>query len=121
MRVTLPGSSDRRLNLYNVWDEDFVAEAVGDEDTGLPYLLPLAQFKGADWAKGDLDSWLSDTHRVAVSDVYGRLPVAPPCGRGPDKPEALDHAYVDQAVQTVRNQLAKAGVRLAVVLNAALS
>lgn len=121
VRVGLPGAPNGRLTLYGVWDEDFIAEAVGSEETGLPYLKPLADVKGADWSQGDLDSWLNDTHRVAVEDVYGRLPVPVPCGHPPSKPEMLDRGYVQSAVQAVRIQLAKAGVRLAVVLNAALA
>jgi hypothetical protein len=121
VRVSLPGAPNGRLNLYGVWDEDFVAGAVGSEETGLPYLKPLAEVRGAEWSQGDLDSWLSDTHQVAVNDVYRRLPDAAPCGHAPSKPEALDRGYVDMATQAVRVQLAKAGVRLAVVLNAALA
>ena len=120
MRVTLPGSSDRRLNLYGVWDEDLVAIAIGDAETGLPYLAPLADAHAADWSQGGVDDWLADSHRVAVTDVYGRLPVPPPCGHPPDKPEALDRAYIDYGAGVVRTQLAKAAVRAATVLNAAL-
>ncbi len=120
VRVSLPGAPNGKLNLYGVWDEDFVAGAVGSEETGLPYLKPLADVHGAGWSQGDLDSWLTDTHQVAVNDVYKRLPDAAPCGHAPSKPEALDRGYVDMATQSVRLQLAKAGVRLAVVLNAAL-
>jgi hypothetical protein len=121
VRVSLPGAPKARLNLYGVWDEDFVAGAVGSEETGLPYLKPLAAVRGSDWAQGDLDSWLTDTHAVAVNDVYKRLPDAAPCGHAPSKPELLDHGYVEMATQSVRLQLAKAGVRLAVVLNMALA
>jgi hypothetical protein len=121
VRVGLPGALNGRLTLYGVWDEDFIAEAVGSEETGLPYLKPLADVKGPEWAQGDLDSWLSDTHRVAVDDVYKRLPDPVPCGHAPSKPELLDRAYVAMAVGSIRIQLAKAGVRLAVVLNDALA
>ncbi len=120
VRVALPGFKGGRLTLSGVWDQDFVAEAIGTEDAGLPYLHPLADQNGADWAKGDLDAWVNDSHRVAVTDVYGRLPTAPPCGKAPDGVEPLDGAYVDFAVQVIRNQLAKAAVRLATVLNGAL-
>jgi hypothetical protein len=121
VRVGLPGAPNGRLTLYGVWDQDFIAEAVGSEETGLPYLTSLADVKGPEWSQGDLDSWLSDTHRVAVNDVYKRLPEPATCGRAPPKSQLLDLAYVETAVQAVRIQLAKAGVRLADVLNAALA
>lgn len=121
VRVTLPGSSDRRLNLYDAWDQYFVAEAVGTEETGLPYLEPLAEAHGKEWAAGDLDTWLAESHRVAVQDVYGRLPDPPVCGtKSPDRPQALRADYVEASVAVVRAQLAKAGVRLAALLNATL-
>ena len=52
--------------------------------------------------------------------MYGRLPVQVACGQKPDGLEALSPAYVQQAAQTVRVQLAKAAVRLAALLNATL-
>ena len=119
-RVTLPGSSDKRLTLYSVWDEDLVATAIGDAETGLPYLRPLAEANAPAWSKGDVDAWVADTNQVAVADVYGRLPTPPPCGHPPDKPQFLDRGYMTYGAEVVRNQLAKAAVRLAQVLNAAL-
>ena len=118
--MALPGSSDKRLTLYSVWDEDLVAEAVGDEQGGLPYLRTLADAQADAWSKGDLNAWLADTGQVAAADVYGRLPAPPGCGKPPEKTELLDRAYIDFAARVVRAQLAKAGVRLAVLLNACL-
>ena len=116
-RVLLPGSSDKRLNLYGVWDEDLVAEAIGDAQGALAYLRPLAQ---DDQGAGDVDAWLADARQVAITDVYGRLPTPPPCGHPPDQPERLDIGYVNYGAQVVRLQLAKAAVRVAAALTAAL-
>ncbi len=120
VRVTLPGSHDKRLTLYSVWDEDLPPLAIGDADTGLRYLGPLAELHAADWRQGDIDAWVADSHHVAAAEVYGRLPDPPACGKTPAAPEALSRAYVDASVQVVRAQLAKAAVRLAVLLEAAL-
>ncbi len=121
-RVLLPGSSDKRLNLNAVWDQDLVVEAIGDAQGGLAYLRPLADdARGAvDPKVGDVDAWVADSHQVAVADVYGRLPTPPPCGHPPEQPERLDPGYIDYAAQVVRLQLAKAAVRLAGVLTEAL-
>ncbi len=119
IRVTTPGNS-RGLSLYSVWDEDLVANAIGDADDGLPYVRALAAVHGAEWAQGDIDSWLAETHQFAVSVVYGRLPIPPACNKLPDQPEPLRPNYFAAAAPLVRQQLAKAGVRLAAVLNAAL-
>jgi hypothetical protein len=121
IRATLPGSGARPLSLYSVFDEDLVAPAIGDAETGLPYLSPLTARHGADWAKGGIDDWVADTHNVAVDSVYSKLPDPPACGGAPKAVEALDTAYVESGGEVVRSQLAKAAVRLATVLNAALN
>ena len=79
-----------------------------------------ADTHGADWAKGDVDGWLQETHDVALHTAYGRLPDPPACNKTPGKPEALTADYFAVAVPAARTQLAKAGVRLAAVLNATL-
>lgn len=120
VRVVLPGSHDRRLTLYSVWDEDLVALAIGDAQTGARYLRPLVDLHAADWSAGDVAAWVADSHHVAATEVYAPLPDPPACGKTPDAPEPLSRAYVDQGAQTVRLQLAKAAVRLASLLNATL-
>ncbi len=120
VRVTLPGALKAKTNLYTVWDDDLVASAIGTAEVGLPYVRVLADAHGADWAKGDVDDWVQETHDVALHTAYGRLPDPPACNRTPSHPEALTADYFAVAVPAVRTQLAKAGVRLAAVLNATL-
>ena len=121
IRVTLPGSGARPLSLYSVWDEDLVAMAIGDADTGVPYLKAQIVRYGEAWAKGGIDDWVADTHKIAVDIVYSKLPSPPACGAAPKDVEALGPAYVQSGAQAVRAQLAKAAVRLATVLNMALN
>ena len=120
VRVTLPGALKARTNLYSVWDNDLVASAIGTAEVGLPYVRVLADAHGSDWARGDVDDWVAETHDVALHTVYGRLPDPPACNKTPNRPEALTADYFAAAVPAVRTQLAKAGVRLAAVLNATL-
>ncbi len=121
VRTTLPGSGGKPLSLYSVWDEDLVALAVGDAETGLPYLQALVARHGDEWAKGGVDDWVADSHRVAVNSVYSKLPNPPTCGAAPKDVEALDPLYVQSSALVVQSQLAKAAVRLAKVLNMALN
>jgi hypothetical protein len=122
VRATLPGTGSRPLSLYSVFDEDLVAMAIGDAETGLPYLQAVISRQGAaDWAKGSVDDWVADTHKVAVDSVYSKLPAPPACGSAPKDVEALTPLYVQSGATVVRVQLAKAAVRLAAVLNIALS
>ncbi len=120
VRVTLPGALKAKTNLYSVWDNDLVASAIGTAEVGLPYVRVLADAHGGDWAKGDVDDWVAETHDVALHTAYGRLPDPPACNKTPGRPEALNADYFAAAVPAVRIQLAKAGVRLAAVLNTAL-
>jgi hypothetical protein len=64
---------------------------------------------------------VADTHKVAVDDVYSKLPSPPACGAPPKDIEALGPIYVQAGAEVVRDQLAKAAVRLATVLNTALN
>lgn len=118
IRVVLPGSSDRRLNLHDFWNEVVLAPALGGEEIGVRYLEPIAR-AGQGWERGTIDDWASETYQIAKG-LYERLPEPPTCGRNPRNPEVLDRGYVLSSVAVAREQLAKASVRLASVLNASL-
>ena len=121
VRVTLPGSSDKALNLRELWDQQLETVAAGSEELGLRYLRPTVRAHQKDWTAGDPDSWAQDSHNLAQAFVYARLPTAPQCGkRGDNKPQSLDRVYVVDATAVVRDQLARASVHLAAALNAAL-
>jgi hypothetical protein len=118
IRVILPGSSGKHLNLHDFWNDNIVALAVGSEDMGTRWLQPVA-IAGQHWDEGGVDAWANETAALARS-IYARLPEPPTCGRNPRNPETLDRGYVLATLPVAREQLAKAAVRLASVLNAAL-
>ena len=111
----------RPNNLHGVWDAPLVAIALGaNEALGGARVGDLARTHGAEWARGDAQLWAAESHRLAVSFVYGRLPTAPICGRAPEAPIVVDQIYVNAAAPIVRMQLAKAAVRLALALERSL-
>lgn len=117
IKVTVEGRSE---NLHWVWDTDVVRAAVGpDAEAGAAALAPLAAANRKAWSRGGLHEWFEESHALAVSYVYARLAQAPACGV-PAPAQALSPAYIAGAAPLVRIQLARAGVRLAVLLNAAL-
>ena len=118
IRVALPGSSDKHLNLHDFWNDQIVALAIGSEDLGARWLQPVA-IAGQHWDEGGVDAWGAETTALART-LYSHLPEPPMCGRNPRNPEALDRGYVSAAVPVAREQLAMAAVRLASVLNATL-
>ena len=119
--VTLPGALKARTSLYTIWNDDLVASAIGDAQTGLPYVRSLADAHGDEWSRGDVADWLLDSHDVALHVAYGKLPNPPACNKLPDRFEGLGPDYFAVAAPAVRAQLAKAGVRLAAVLNSVFS
>jgi hypothetical protein len=64
--------------------------------------------------RGSFDEWAMEAFMISKNDVYG----SPPLSK--DMPQHLDAAYVARAEKDVAQQLSKAGVRLASVLNKAL-
>jgi len=126
-----------RPNLHAVWDTDIIEhftrgetpEQVADElESKFKAEIPVWDSEPV-----DIDAWVWQSHRIAQRIAYGRLPVKVPM----EKPEKVDscsadnhvanrmlklheqlgNAYVTTAEATIQEQLAKAGARLADVLN----
>jgi len=100
----------RRSNLHRVWDEDMVkalspdpGEVAGDIEAGL-----TSQDKTR-IASGTAADWANETFAVAVKEIYARIP-----SRGPVR---LPRDYTSREKQVVKLQLARAGIRLAMLLN----
>jgi hypothetical protein len=117
LKVTFPGADDPGLNLHRVWDVNLVDAALGGLDP-LDYARRLQAAitpeQAAAWQKGTPEDWVNESHRAAVDFAY----------RKADRTELpregvveLDGAYVGRNKPVVEEQLKKAGVRLAAVLN----
>jgi hypothetical protein len=107
-------------NLHHVWDTEALEYAVGTHAAAAAAKLePLIKANARAWARGDLDSWAAETHAIAVSYVYRGLAEPPFCG-APATDQTISQAYLDGAAPIVRQQLGRAAVRLARVLNEAL-
>ena len=107
-------------NLHHVWDTEALEYAVGPDETNAEAALrPLIARNAVAWSSGDLDAWLAQTHRIAVTYVYAHLQRAASCGE-PAPSQTITEDYLDGAAPIVRQQLGRAAVRLARVLNEAL-
>ncbi len=126
----------RKSNLHAIWDTDILqrdfasrklatADAARDVDQSFENELEH-------WCKdgADFEQWLWEGHRIAEKATYGKLrphvPVEVPdpsadCALETTKTGALHlsvtEKYQDQSGQAIEAQLAKAGYRLAMVLN----
>jgi hypothetical protein len=130
-------SGSYRPNLHGVWDSDIIEhfthgetpEQVADELENR-FKAQIAVWKSQ---PVDLSAWVWESHRIAEDTVYGRLPVRVPIetprevhscadddhvsNRMLELHEQLGESYITAVEPTIQEQLAKAGVRLADVLN----
>ena len=100
----------KRTNLHRVWDEDLVralgpdpAVIAGDIEAG------LGPEDKAKIAGGAPAAWANESFAVASKEIYARIP-----SRGPVR---LPRDYAQREKGAVRLQLARAGIRLAAILN----
>jgi len=123
-----------RPNLHALWDTDIIRRVIRRHDPAwfADVIEHRFQLQISSWQRQpiDLAHWAWESHQVAEKTVYGRLPtpipVEPPtrktsCDRRSRRMlvlhEHLTTAYQEAAVPVVEEQLAKAAIRLAIVLN----
>ena len=108
---------NRPLNLHWVWDENLVKAAedgLGWEDYAKRLNDKIAAEDAATWSKTKTKDWILEAHGQVKKWVYQGIPNDWPLD---DKPFQLDAEYVKRGKPVVEEQLQKAGVRLAKVLN----
>jgi hypothetical protein len=113
--VSAPGLAPN--NLHHYWDVEFVARLGSTKaDVARQLIANITDSQRVQWAKGSAGDWAMETYAIAKQHSYGRLPA-------PDSPNyyELSATYVEDATVVTREQLSKAGVRLAAVLNRALA
>ena len=103
-------------NLHHDWDTEFVTR-LGASDTDIARVLigRITEADRARWASGTPLEWAVETYAVAKQHAYGMLPAA-----SGGSAYQLSQAYVNDATAVTAEQLSKAGVRLALMLNRAL-
>jgi hypothetical protein len=102
----------KKMPLHRLWDSGLL-DRMGPQDDLLESLLAaISKRKASSWRKGTPETWADSIHRGARTVVYGRLPKAP---KGAVL--TLGAPYEAKARPLVREQLEKAGVRLASILN----
>jgi hypothetical protein len=106
----------RPHNLHHDWDTEFVAR-LGANETEIAQRLiaEITPPQRRRWSAGTAADWARESFSTAKSHVYARLPAA-------DRPNhyELTAAYVADATAVTAEQLSKAGVRLAYLLNQSL-
>jgi nuclease S1 len=132
-----PQTESYAPNLHGVWDTNILGRATTGKtvDEVASELDQSFRAKIARWQKGsaDIDAWAWESYKLAVKNVYGKMPVPIPV-EGPQSitscaddnhvstrtlklNERLEDPYQKMAVPIVRQRLAQAGARLAMLLN----
>jgi hypothetical protein len=129
---TLDPAIGDAANLHSLWDSELVSQ-LGPDDTVLAAdlnaeIAEMTDAERAAFSSGDPEDWAWEAHRLALINVYKRLdipkqPVASlsDCSDAPAQIQQLhlqiDDKYLEDMQPVVREQLIKAGLRLAKLLN----
>ena len=115
------GRRARPKPLHRVWDVDFVKRAVRGQDEARYAAQLVAEHRSriGSLQSGELRDWMDESTAIARDYAYGRLPGFA-CGAQLPPVVQLPPRYADGAAGIVRERLARAGIRLAGVLNATL-
>jgi hypothetical protein len=116
--LRVEGGGGEPGSLRHYWDADFI-DYLGDDPKAIADDLAdgVRQSKTFDkMSAGTPEDWAMESFGLARDHAYGKLPP-----KKPDGSVALPPDYVTDAIETVRLQLARAGVRLAGLLNRALA
>jgi hypothetical protein len=116
VHVTVDGfAHESKDDLHGFWDTQFV-DVIAKPPAALAnkLLANITPAQATQWAEGTLEDWAMEAFMFAKSDAYGNPPLSK------SEPQRLDANYATQAEKDIAEQLSKAGVRLASVLNKAL-
>jgi hypothetical protein len=98
----------RQTNLHSVWDSGLLGR-IGKEDDLFQAMSLEASRHAKKWSRGSVNDWAEQAHKAARKIVYGKLQKRPPM--------AIRAAYEAKADPLIREQIEKAGDRLARLLN----
>ena len=133
-------SQEKPENLHAIWDYKIIARDLeSNKATQAQYAKAIDERFSRNWpswgkSKIDILSWTWDSHTLASTVTYGDLkppiPIASPDAGVADQAACnaeraavaalhitIDDEYVSHALPVIREQLAKAGYRLAGLLN----
>ena len=106
------------LNLHALWDTNLVERLMREEGSQAAFsATPVLDSDRRTWEEGTVVDWLNESHALAASEVYGRLPGGLSCNKALAVPLQIGDDYYRGASQVISVQLQRSGVRLAKILN----
>jgi len=100
-------------NLHALWDSGLLRNMEGEDRLLAALGKAITAEEAAAWSGGTVEQWVDESFHAAQATVYGLLPAAP---KG--QTVAVGEWYQQMAEPVLEQQLEKAGVRLAAILNA---
>ena len=113
-----PQSGRYPVNLHSEWDRVLVDDALHDTPGGVAGLAAVADTRRASVPIGSASGWARESWDLAVRTAYPPAAVSAGCGHGAPAVD-VGASYRASAIPIVDQQLERAGIRLAAVLNAA--
>ena len=110
------GPSSGQQTLHSVWDSSILGVIAADENVFVPMIQPQVAQARQETVPAQLDTWVHSWARESL----GLARTVAYAGVNPPPTPQLGPAYVQAADPVVRQQIARAGFRLAMVLSRTL-
>jgi S1/P1 Nuclease len=101
-----------QTNLHALWDSGLLRDMPGEDHLFATLNAAITRDQVTTWSKGTVEQWAGESFQAAQTTVYGLLPVV-----AKDQTVQLGEWYEQMAEPLLEQQLEKAGVRLAAILN----
>ncbi len=120
VRAAYGAKAPDRMNLHRIWDSE-LAERALTEPPAITALSPTAAQRRT-WTKGEISDWARESWDLSRTVVYPELKDYPDtCPAKSPLRAQIDARYIAAATPAVREQIERAGVRLAMLLNRAFA
>jgi hypothetical protein len=120
VRAAYGAKAPDRMNLHRIWDSDLAERALTE-----PPAVTSTSIAAADrrtMAAGTIEDWAREGWDLSRTIVYPQLRDFPDsCPVKSEQRPVVDAAYIAAAEAPLRQQVERAGVRLAMLLNTALA
>lgn len=114
-------ANGQRYKLHEVFDTVLIKQLMNHQgiERYASRLRKQFQAQRSEWQRGTPSEWAEQTHQLGLTHTYALLPGFA-CGVTYERVITLPPSYIQDARQYVPQQLAKAGMRIAAVLNVTL-
>jgi hypothetical protein len=104
----------RNMNLHSTWDGALLGRLASEDELFAAWSKDLSDGRAKKWGRGTVRDWAEQSHKASVKVVYGKL------RKAPDGQIQVTPEYERSADPLIKQQIERAGARLAATLNAAL-